>query len=161
MNKTALAALLAAFIATPVEAGDMYAGIKLGKSKHNITGVTNTPTAFGVFGGYIINPGIAVEAEYIDLGNFGGNKVTAADVSALFFYPGDEPFSLYAKISYASSTWKVPGQVQYNSSFTPGLGFRYDTSGSTSFRFAWDRYMIGNPDVVNVDVLNLAGIFRF
>ena len=161
MNKTALAALLAAFIATPAEAGDMYAGFKLGKSRHNITGVINTPTAFGVFGGYEINPDFAIEAGYIDLGNFGSNKATAADISALFFYPGDQPFSLYAKISYASSTWKVPGQVQYNSSFTPGLGFQYNTSESTSFRFAWDRYMIGNPDVSNVDVLNVAGILRF
>lgn len=161
MNKTALVALLAAFIATPVEAGDKYAGIKLGKSKHNITGVINTPTAFGVFGGYRINPDFAIEAEYIDLGNFGNKKAAAADVSALFFYPGDEPFALYAKISYASSTWKVPGQAQHNSSFTHGLGFRYITSPSTSIRFAWDRYMIGNPDVLNVDVLNIAGIFRF
>jgi hypothetical protein len=161
MNKTALAILLAAFIATATEAGDLYAGIKLGKSRHNITGVINTPTAIGVFGGYTINPNLAVEAEYIDLGNFGNNKATATDVSALFFYPGDEPFSLYAKVSYASSAWKVPGHVQYNSSYTPGLGFRYDTSQSTSFRFAWDRYMIGNPDVLNVDVLNVAGIFRF
>jgi OOP family OmpA-OmpF porin len=161
MNKTALAALLAAFIATPVEAGDMYAGIKLGKSRHNISGVINTPTALGIFGGYKINPDFAIEAGYIDLGNFGSNKATAADVSALFFYPGDEPFSMYAKISYASSAWKVPGQVQYNSSFTPGLGLNYDTSQSTSFRFAWDRYMIGNPDVANIDVLNFAGIFRF
>jgi len=95
------------------------------------------------------------------LGNLGNNKATAADVSALFFYPGDEPFSLYAKISYASSTWKVLGQAQHNSSFTHGLGFRYNTSPSTSIRFAWDRYMIGNPDVLNVDVLNVAGIFRF
>ena len=161
MNKSALAALLAALIAIPVEAGDMYAGIKLGKSRHNITGVINTPSAFGIFGGYKINPDFAIEAGYIDLGNFGNNKATAADVSALFFYPGDEPFSMYAKISYASSTWNVPGQVQYNSSFTPGLGFRYDKSQSTSYRLAWDRYMIGNPDVSNIDVFNIAGIFRF
>ena len=161
MNKTALATLLAAFIATPVEAGDMYAGIKLGKSRHTITGVINTPGAFGIFGGYKINPDFAIEAEYIDLGAFGNNKATAADVSALFFYPGDEPFSLYAKISYASSTWKVPGQVLHNSSFTHGFGFRYNTSPSTSVRFAWDRYMIGNQVVFNVDVLSIAGMVRF
>jgi len=161
MNKAALAAVLVAFIAIPAEAGDMYAGIKLGNSRHSIPGVTNSPGAFGLFGGYTINPYLAFEAGYIDLGNFGGNKATASDVSALFFYPGDEPFSMYAKLSYASSTWKVPGQMQYNSSFTQGLGFRYNTSASTSFRFAWDRYMIGNPDINNVDVFYLAGLYRF
>ncbi|MGC2048624.1 MAG: outer membrane beta-barrel protein [Gallionella sp.] len=161
MNKTALAALFVFFISNPVEAGDMYAGVKWGKSRNSIPGVTNTPSAIGLFGGYTINPYLSFEAGYIDLGNFGGNKATAADISALFFYPGDEPFSLYAKLSYASSAWKMPGQVEYNSSFTQGLGFRYNTSASTSFRFAWDRYMIGNPEVNNVDVFYLAGIYRF
>lgn len=161
MNKTALAALLALFISAPVAAGDMYAGIKLGKSRSSIPGVTNTPSAFGIFGGYTINPYLAFEAGYIDLGSFGGSKATAADISALLFYPGDEPFSLYAKLSYASSTWKTPDQVQYNSSFTQGLGLQYNTSASTSLRLAWDRYMLGNPDVNNVDVYYLAGIYRF
>jgi len=161
MKKTALAALLAAFIATPVEAGDMYAGVKIGKSRHSITGVTNTPTALGLYGGYKVNPEFGVEAEYMDLGSFGGVKATAADVSALFFYPGDDPFSLYAKISYASTAWKIPGQVQYNSSFTHGFGLRYNTSPSTSFRFSWDRYMLGNQVVFNADVVSVAGIYRF
>jgi OmpA-OmpF porin, OOP family len=161
MNKTALAALLALFISFPVAAGDMYAGIKLGKSRSSIPGVTNTPSALGIFGGYTINPNLAFEAGYIDLGSLGGNEATAADISALLFYPGDEPFSLYAKLSYASTTWKTPNQVQYNSSFTQGLGLQYNTSASTSLRLAWDRYMLGNPDVNNVDVYYLAGIYRF
>ena len=161
MKKTAFAVLLSAFIAAPVPAADMYAGIRLGKSRHSITGVINTPTAFGIFGGYKINTDFAVEAGYIDLGSFGNNKASAAEVGALFFYPGDEPFSLYAKISYAGSTWKVPGQEQHNSSFTHGLGLRYEIDPAASVRFSWDRYMIGNPDVINVDVLNVAGIYRF
>jgi len=161
MKKVALAAIVTAFIAAPVEAENMYAGIKMGKSRHSITGVTDSPRAIGLYGGYKINPDFAIEAEYIDLGNFGGIKATAADVSALFFYPGDEPFSLYAKISYASTAWKIPGQAQNNSSFTHGFGLRYNINPSTSLRFAWDRYMIGNQAVFNVDVLSVAGLYRF
>jgi len=161
MKKVALAAIVTAFIAAPVEAENMYAGIKMGKSRHNITGVTNSPAAFGMFGGYTVSPNFAFEAEYIDLGSFGGIKTTAADASALLFYPGDEPFSLYAKISYTSTAWKIPGQAQYNSSFTHGFGLRYNINPSTSFRFAWDRYMIGNQAVFNVDVLSVAGLYRF
>ncbi|MFZ5523619.1 MAG: outer membrane beta-barrel protein [Pseudomonadota bacterium] len=161
MKKTVLAALLSAFIAAPVAAENMYAGFKMGKSRHNITGVTNSPIASGVFGGYKVNPDFAIEAGYIDLGRFGNVKASAADVSALFYYPGDESFSLYAKISYASTAWKLPGQAQHNSSFTHGFGFRYNISPLTTIRFAWDRYMIGNPDVLNVDVLSVAGIYGF
>ena len=161
MNKTALAALLAAFVATPADAADLYAGIKLGKSRYDITGVITPPTAIGVFGGYTFNPNLAVEAEYIDLGNNGTSSATAMDVSALLFYPGDAPFSLYAKLSYASSTWKAPNQVQYNSSFTYGLGCQYDASQSLSFRLSWDRYLLGNQVATNADVLSFAGMVRF
>ena len=161
MKKTALAALLIASIASPVEAEDMYAGIKMGKSRHSITGVINSPSAFAFFGGYKINPDFAIEAGYMDMGSFGNVKANAADVSALFFYPGDDPFSLYAKISYASTAWKAPGQTQYNSSFTHGFGLRYDFDPKTTFRFSWDRYLLGNPVVFNVDVVSVAGIHRF
>lgn len=160
MNKTALAALLAAFVATPAIAADMYAGIKLGKARYSISGARPS-TAIGVFGGYMFNPNLAVEAGYIDLGSVGTSSATAADVSALFFYPGDVPFSLYAKLSYANSTWKDTNQVQYNSSFTYGLGCQYDASQSLSFRFSWDRYLIGSQVAINADVLGFAGMVRF
>jgi hypothetical protein len=161
MKKTALAAFLSALIALPAEAGNMYAGIKMGKSRHSITGVTKSPSAFAVFGGYKISPEFAIEAEYIDLGSFGGVKASATDVSALFFYPGDDPFSLYAKISYASTAWKTPGQAQYNSSFTHGFGLRYNFDPKTTLRFSWDRYMLGNQVEFNVDVVSVSGIYKF
>lgn len=161
MYKTALAALLAAFVATSADAADTYAGVRLGQAKYNITGVTYTPSAVGVLGGYTVNPNLAVEAEYIYLGSTNSSSATAMGVSALAFYPGDQPFSLFAKLSYANSTWKVANQEQHNSSFTQGLGCQYDTTPSASVRFSWDRYMVGNQVDVNVDVLSIAGIVRF
>jgi hypothetical protein len=161
MKITALAALITALISTPAEAGDIYSGIKMGKSRHSITGVINSPFAFAVLAGYKINPDFAVEAEYIDLGNFGGVKALATNVSTLFFYPGDDPFSLYAKLTYASTTWKMPGQTQYNSSFTHGFGLRYNFDPKKTLRFSWDRYLLGNPVIFNVDVVSVAGIYRF
>ena len=161
MHKTALAALLAAFVAAPADAADMYAGVRLGKAKYTISGMINSPTAIGVLGGYTISPNLAVEAEYIDLGNTGSSRTTAMGVSALAFYPGDMPFSLFVKLSYASSAWKVLNQVQHNSSFTYGLGGQYDINQLMSVRFSWDRYMIGNQVAVSVDVLSVAGMVRF
>lgn len=161
MIRIALAALIAIFIANPAEAGDVYAGMKLGKSRYSMPNANNTPTGFGIFGGYALNADLAMEAGYTSLGNIGGNTASAADFSALLFYPSNEPFAVYLKLIYASTTWKIPGQTQYNSSFSQGLGFRYDASASISLRFAWDRYLIGNPDVTNVDLYYLAGIYRF
>jgi OOP family OmpA-OmpF porin len=161
MHKTALAALLAALVAAPADAADMYVGVRLGQTKYNITGVTDTPSAFGVFGGYNINPNLAVEAEFMDLGSIDPSSATVMSVSALAFYPGDEPFSLFAKLSYANSEWKTPNQVQHNSSFTHGLGCQYDASQSVSVRFSWDRHMVGNQVAINVDVLSVAGLVRF
>jgi len=161
MNKTALAALLAAFAAAPSNAADMYAGVKLGQAKYNIPSLSYSPFAAGVLGGYTINPNLAVEAEYIYLGKVNSSIATAMGVSALAFYPGDKPFSLFAKLSYASSTWKVPNQVQYNSSFIHGMGFQYDANKSASVRFSWDRHLVGNQVAINIDTLSVAGIFRF
>lgn len=161
MHKTALAALLAAIIITPVEAAEMYGGVKLGQAKYNIPGVTYSPSAIGVLGGYTINPNFAVEAEYSYLGSANSSSATDMGVSALAFYPGDLPFSLFAKISYTSSIWKTLNQVQYNASFTHGLGCQYEATQSVSIRFGWDRHIVGNQVAVNVDVLSLAGIVRF
>lgn len=161
MHKTALAALLAAFAAAPADAADMYAGVRLGQAKYNITGVTYSPSAVGVLVGHTINPNFAVEAEYIYLGSTNSSSAAAMGVSALAFYPGDKPFSLFAKLSYANSIWKVSNQVQHNSSFTHGLGCQYDATQSVSVRFGWDRYMVGSQIAINVDVLSVAGLVRF
>ena len=161
MHKTALAALLAVFASAPAVAADMYAGVRFGQARYNTTGMTKPPTAIGVLGGYTVSPNLAVEAEYTDLGNTGSSRATAMGVSALAFYPGDLPFSLFAKLSYSSSTWKVLNQSQHNSSFTHGLGGQYDINKLMSVRFSWDRFLIGNQVAVSVDVLSVAGIVRF
>ena len=161
MYKTALAALLAAFVATSAVAADTYAGVRLGQAKYNITGVAYTPSAVGVLGGYTVNTNLAVEAEYIYLGSTNSSSATAMGVSALAFYPGDQPFSLFAKLSYTNSIWKVANQEQHNSSFTQGLGCQYDATQSASVRLSWDRYMVGNQVAINVDVLSITGIVRF
>lgn len=162
MNKTVLASLLTALTVAPAYAANMYAGIKGGKSSYIITGLTDSsPNAYGVFGGYIIDPNLSVEAEYTNLGSINPSSATAIGASALFYYPGNEPFSLFAKLSYSSSAWKTPSSVQHNSSFTHGLGCQYDASHNMSVRFSWERYMIGNQVAINVDMLSIAAMVRF
>jgi hypothetical protein len=161
MKKNALIALLCAHMVLPAYAGDMYAGFKLGKTRHSIPGIDNTPMLRGVVAGYTLSPSFAVEAGYIDLGKIGGNKATSLDASVLLFYPGGETFSVYAKLSYAGTKWDISGQTQKNSAFTHGLGCSYNISASTSVRFAWDRYVLGNETAYNADAFYVAGIYAF
>jgi len=161
MNKTALAAVLAAFITAPASAAEKYAGVRLGQAKYNTQGATALPVAIGVLGGYAIDPSFAVEAEYSYLGSINSSNASAIGVSALAFYPGDKPFSLFAKLSYTISKWKSSNMVQYNSSFTHGMGGQYDATPTVSFRFSWDRHMIGNQVAINIDMLSIVGIVKF
>lgn len=161
MIKIALAVLLTVVDVAPANAADWYAGFNAGPAKYNIPNTIYSPTAIGIFGGYPINPILAVEAELVELGNVNSSRASVMGVSALLFYPDEEPFTLYAKLSYTSSEWRVSNQVQYNSSITHGLGCQYEATPKVKIRFGWDRYMIGNRVAINVDVLSVAGIFRF
>jgi len=161
MNRISLITLLAALLTTSASAADMYTGLKIGKVKHTINGVPSTPTDIGILGGYMISPELAFEIEYIDLGNYGASRANATDVSLLYFYPEDEPFSLYAKLSYAASEWRSQGQSEYYSGFTHGLGIQYNDSPALSYRFGLDRHMLGNHAEINIDALSITGIFRF
>jgi len=161
MIKIMLGAFLTALIITPAGAEDMYVGAKLGKTKHNISGADNSPTAFGLLGGYKVDTNLFVEVEYLDLGNFAAAAAKAIDVSGLYFYPGDRPFSLFAKLSYAASSLKAGNQTQYNSAFTYGVGLQFEFGPKQSYRFGLDRHMLGNQLVNNVDVLSVTGLYRF
>jgi len=161
MNKISLAALLVALLTTSASAENMYIGLKVGKIKHTINGVPSTPTDVGILGGYMISPELAFEIEYIDLGSYGTSRANATDVSLLYFYPEDEPFSLYAKLSYAASEWRTPPQSEYYSGFTHGLGIQYNDSPVLSYRFGLDRHTLGNQAAINVDALSVTGIFHF
>lgn len=157
----ALAAMFVALHTTSAYAENMYVGFKLGKVKHTISDVENTPTAMGLLGGYAINTELAIEFEYIDLGYYGASRGNAADVGLLYFYPGDKPLSLYVKLSYAATTWKAANQTQYNSAFTHSLGLQYDTSPTLGYRIGLDRHLLGNQPAISIDALSATAIYRF
>ncbi|MGC2166350.1 MAG: outer membrane beta-barrel protein [Gallionella sp.] len=160
MIKTALALLFAVSI-SQAQASEMYASFKIGKTKHNIPGVVNTPTAYGAYAGYTLNPNLAAEIEYQDLGNFGESRAYTRNIGALLLYPGDETLSLYVKLSYATTIWKAQGQKQRNTAFTQGLGIQYNATSRLAYRFSWDRFLIGNPNSLYLDALGFSAIFRF
>ncbi|MFZ2540308.1 MAG: outer membrane beta-barrel protein [Gallionella sp.] len=161
MHKIPLAVLLSTFVVTPAIAADMYAGVRLGKARTNITGVTYTQSTFGVLLGYTINQNWSVEAEQMDLGYIDTSNAAATSFSAMGFYPGNEPLSFFAKLSYVRSSWEVLNQAKNKSFFSYGLGAQYDATQTVSVRLGWDNYKIGNQTTSNVQVLSIAGIVKF
>lgn len=160
MMKTALALLLAVLMSN-AQASGMYASFKIGKTKHNIPGVVNTPTNYAIYGGYAFNSNLAGEVEYQDLGNFGAGRAYTQNIGAMLLYPGDESVSLYVKLSYATTLWKIMGQRQRNTAFTQGMGIQYNATSKLAYRFSWDRFLIGDQTSLYLDALNVSAIFRF
>lgn len=77
------------------------------------------------------------EVEYQDLGNFGAGGAYTQNIGAMLLYPGDESVSLYVKLSYATTLWKIMGQRQRNTAFTQEWAF------STTPRQNWPTDSVG------------------
>lgn len=160
MYKIVFAALVTTFVSA-ANAADMYVGVKLGETKSHIARVAYTPSTFGVSAGRMLDPNWAIEAEYLELGNMGISSASALSTSAVGFYPGNEPLSLFAKINLAHTRWVAPGQVQGKSFLSYGMGGQYDASSSVSVRLSWDVYKIGSPTSTIAEVLSVTGMVRF
>ena len=161
MLKIMFAAILITLAIAPSHAADSYVGVKLGKAKSNTAGAAYTPSTFGVLAGRMFDPNWAVEAEYLDLGNIAAANTSAISLSAVGLYPGNEPFSLFAKLGLAHTRWAAPDQVQGKSFLSYGLGGQYDFTLTESIRIGWELYKIGNQVTTKVEVLSVTGMIQF
>lgn len=180
MKKIAIAVLLSTFVAAPVFAGDYYAGIKVGKAKTSVDTVTLTessPTAMGLLGGYTINPNLAVEAEYVNLGKAKDNRVPVDEikssvwgVSAVGSYPINQEFSIYGKLGVAQATSKVSGATPppdaKRSAVTYGLGGQYNATSAIGIRLGYEHYDLGDGGAAKMpkgkaNLWSLGGVFKF
>ena len=175
MKKIAVVALLSTLIVVPAVAADMYAGVRVGQAKTSIDNVpltTDSPTGLGVFGGYIINPNFAVEAEYLNLGEFkagsAGGKSSGFSVSGIGSYPINEQFSLFGKLGYAMITSKATGSNTSpdakSNAVTYGLGAQYNVNPSVGVRLGWDKYKFNDTTPAlngNASLISVGGVFKF
>lgn len=148
MNKFAIAALLCVFLTDAAVAADsgLYAGIKAG-SVINTTGTLQEHSgAFGVFGGYAVNPYFAMEAGYTDLGSLGAGlaKFSAVELSAVGATPRNGKFFVFGKLGLANTTETFLGLSGTRRSLTVGLGGQIDVASAVGVRFGWDRYAFGD-----------------
>lgn len=173
MKKIAIAVLLSV-VAVPAIAGE-YVGVRAGQAKTNIDNAILTkdsPTAWGVFGGYAFNSVIAVEAEYLNLGEVkgvaGGLESRGYSLSGVGSFPFNDQFSLFGKVGYAMISSKINNPVPKpdadSKAVTYGLGGQFNVTPSLGIRLGWDRYNIDDSSVSvkgNVSMVSIGGVFKF
>lgn len=169
MKKIVLAILMSVFVAAPAVAADtgFYVGIKAGTAKKKVTTVSESSSAWGLFGGYKINQNFAVEAGYTDLGDVSGLlEFTALDVSAVGIFPISEPFSLYGKLGMASTKEELSllSLSETRTALTFGVGGQFDLNPNIGIRLGFDRHKFGDGTVFaegDSDMWSVAGVFSF
>ena len=154
----------------------------------NSTNEDNKSTGYKVFGGYQLNPNIAVEAGYFDLGRFnygfnttpagsfnGNTRVKGLNLDLVGTLPLTDRFSLLGRVgaAYAQSraNFASTGAVAPNLSSTSrndtnlklGLGMQYALTEALSLRAEIERYRISDPirNRGNVDMASIGLIYRF
>lgn len=169
MKKMVIAVLLAAFIAEPAIAAskNYYAGGKLGLNNIN----SASSAAFGVLGGYMLDPDLAVEAAYIDLGSIKDKvvndtvKFTVLEVGAVATFMVNRQYSVFAKLGVAKMSESGLGLPKINRiAPTWGLGSHSNFRPNIVVRFSLDSYSFGDSFIRkrgNSMAYSISGLYKF
>jgi OmpA-OmpF porin, OOP family len=214
-HSTSLGLVVLAAIASPLaQAQDSdpgagwYGGASVGRTSANIDNaritsglagqglatqsITNNDrdTGYKLFGGYQINPYLAVEAGWFDLGNFGymartspagtlnGDvRIRGLNLDVVGILPLTPKFSVFGRLGVANArsqgTFSATGaaRVPYananpserSNGYKAGLGMAYAFTDSLSMRLEGERYRV-NDSVGNkghVDMVSIGLVYRF
>jgi len=163
---------LAAAPAAAQQEGQVYLGASLGSGKSRTTcsrvvGVCDdSDTGYKLFGGYQMSRSFGWELGYGYLGD--ADTATfqrtskALDFSGMFTLPVNERFALLGRLGVYRSQIEVhPASASaHNTSFTWGLGMRFDFFRWLAVRAEWQRYSSLGNDATGKDDIDLltAGI---
>lgn len=169
MKKIVIAALLVTAIAKPVAAAEKlyYAGAKLGINSIN----SANSRAFGVMGGYMLGPDLAVELAYADLGSIknpapkGLVKYTILELGAVATFQVTQLYSAFGKLGLAKMSQSGLGLPKVNRvSPTWGLGSRYNYTPTVVIRIGMESYNFGDSFIWNRGgsiLYSVSGMYQF
>ena len=189
---------------TAADAG-FYLGAGIGQTNSNLTGDINrvlvdegfvvdgislskNDTGWKLFAGYAVNPYLAAELSYIDLGKtdadiaIGGRipgriktsmEMDGVNLGLKVSYPFDDQFSAFAKLG--GFFWNAKATANANLSvgsgtssqkddgtdFSYGLGLSYAFTDHVSLRGDWDRYRLGSDADADVDLWSVSAQYQF
>lgn len=169
-----------AFIGGSIGQSDVDESITTGLITSGV--VDGKDTGFKVFGGYMFNRNIGVEAAYVDLGEvsysgrFGaalvtGGKVevTGFNIAALGSFPINEQFSVFGKIGlfiWDVEASDVTGGVPFSAKndgtdISFGLGVGYNFTRNLGVRAEWERFKVELADKADADLISIGIVWRF
>ena len=156
-----LITLLAFPVASAGEDRGWYVGAGAGSSDDDLLAESDTGLKF--FGGYRFNKTVAVEAAYVDLGDFvfGVIEQTGLAVVGEFTWPIADRFGLFVKVGVFS--WEVDfagvGGSDEGEDSTLGFGGKMTLGAHWAFRAEWERFNdISGGDV---DLISGSVFYRF
>lgn len=177
------AALLGLLAWSSANAGG-YFGIGYGSSKMKDASTALIGTAFDdkdkaikLFGGYEFNPNVAVEASYVDFGEFTGKigttvtdrwEANALDLAVVGKIPLGN-FSLHGKLGLA--LWNVDDTFvgisasESGTGISYGLGFQYNFTKQFGLRMDWEKYTdVGDANATgqsDLSTMTASVVFKF
>jgi OOP family OmpA-OmpF porin len=169
-------------------AGFGQASVDLGPCDLDITCEDDdTDTAFKIFGGYQVNPNLAIEVAYLDLGEAKANgtdtvlgdttltiAISGFNLAAVGSIPVAERFELLGKAGFfiwdldarvTSSTLGSGSLSESGTAFMFGLGGLVKANDRVGVRLEWERFVdVGDEDSTgqsDIDLVSASLVIRF
>ena len=177
MNKTLLTAITIVAVlplsatamadthASEKTGSDMYAGISVGKAKHNLkfsnaaTKAAHDPdvTSMSLFVGMDLNETFAIEGFYANHGKSGFTgstdtiKATTMGIAAKAGTDLTDDFRAFVKVGYHS--WKSESDTKDDGTdVLYGIGLEYKLSETTAIVTAYDRFTYDNSNITDMSI---------
>jgi OmpA-OmpF porin, OOP family len=171
--------------APAMAAGPFYGGVSIGQSKFNdacngVSGAgvrcSDSDTGYKILGGYQINPNVAVEATFADLGqakasdnfgNFISQKGSGFGVGVVGTLPLANNFSLLGRLGFtrgeiktSSNVGSVPNVSSTELSF--GVGASYAVTPTVEIRGEWEQFKIEDGNIGGkANLLSIGAVMKF
>ena len=171
MKKFIFAAVASLVLAAPAMAADdggVYVGAGVGSFGVDIGGFGGDDVGFKVFGGWMFNPYIGAEIEYIDGGTAedGGAEIDTSGFNASLrgAYPVSEQFSVFAKVGMLFWDADVDlGEFGSGSDdgedVSWGIGAGFDFADNLGMTVEYQGFEIEDTDTV--DMISASVVWKF
>jgi OOP family OmpA-OmpF porin len=170
MKKLIFAAAAALCLATPALAADdggPYLGAGVGSMGVDVGGFSGDDVGYKVFGGWMFNPYVGAEVEYMDGGTAedAGVEIDISGFNASLrgAYPFGEQFTVFAKVGMLFwdadvSSFEVSGSDD-GEDFSWGVGLGFDFSDNFGVTVEYQGFEIEDTDTV--DLISAGLVWKF
>jgi OmpA-OmpF porin, OOP family len=170
MKKFILAAVAGSFLAAPAMAADdggFYVGAGVGSMGVDIGPFSDDDIGYKVFGGWMFNPYIGAELEYLDGGSAEDFDIkietSGFNASLRAAYPVSEQFDLFAKVGMLF--WDVDVDTfdgdgsDSGEDFSWGVGAGFDFTDNLGVTVEYQGFEIEDTDTV--DLISAGLVWKF